>query len=87
MSEISKPALSKGLSLFSLHGRTAIVSGVASTGIGFSISQILAEAGANVALLYNRNESALDGAKEIELSYAVKCEGCNSDTLPLTRLN
>lgn len=62
-----------GLSLFSLHGRTAIVSGVANAGIGFAIAQILAEAGANVAILYNKNRAAIAGAETIARSYNVRC--------------
>lgn len=65
--------LNRALSLFSLQGRTAIVSGVASEGIGFSVAQVLAEAGANVAVLYNRNKTALDAAEEIARTCGVKC--------------
>lgn len=64
---------SAGLSLFSLRGRTAIVSGVAATGIGYAIAEILAEAGANVAIIYNRNESAKSAAEAIAKAYEVQC--------------
>jgi sorbose reductase len=64
---------SAGLSLFSLRGRTAIVSGVAATGIGYAIADILAEAGANVAVLYNRNVSAIAAADTIARTYRVQC--------------
>jgi NAD(P)-dependent dehydrogenase (short-subunit alcohol dehydrogenase family) len=60
------------LSLFSLKGKTAIVSG-ASSGIGLAIVEILAEAGANVAILYHRNKTAIESAKTIEQRYKVKC--------------
>ena len=60
------------LPLFSLKGRTAIVSG-AGAGIGLAVAQGLAEAGANVAIWYNSNKKALDRAKEIESEYGVKC--------------
>lgn len=70
--ELTSPR-SPGLSLFSLHGRTAIVSGVATAGIGYAISQILAEAGANVAILYNRNASAIEAAENIAKTYQVQC--------------
>jgi sorbose reductase len=66
-------SLSSGLSLFSLRGRTAIVSGVATTGIGYAIAEILAEAGANVAILYNRNESAITAAETIAKTHQVQC--------------
>ncbi|KAI9843401.1 MAG: L-xylulose reductase [Sclerophora amabilis] len=60
------------LPLFSLKGRTAIVSG-AGAGIGLAVAQGLAEAGADVAIWYNSNKKALDRAKEIEETYQVKC--------------
>ena len=62
------------LSLFSLDGKTAIVSGVAESGIGFAIARALAEAGANVAILYNGNESAIRAAKKIQLETGVQCK-------------
>jgi sorbose reductase len=64
---------SQGLSLFSLLGRTAIVSGVATSGIGYAIAEILAEAGADVAILYNRNVSARTAADTIVETYQVRC--------------
>jgi sorbose reductase len=60
------------LPLFSLKGKTAIVSG-AGAGIGLGISQGFAEAGANVAIWYNSNNKALDRAADIEKTYGVKC--------------
>lgn len=59
--------------LFSLLGRTAIVSG-AGAGIGLGIAQGLAEAGANVAIWYNSNKQALVEADNIEKNYGVKCK-------------
>lgn len=61
------------LSLFSLKGRTAIITG-AGAGIGLAVAQAYAEAGANIAITYNRNEGAHQAAKEIESRYNVKCE-------------
>ncbi|KAI0540163.1 sorbitol utilization protein SOU2 [Xylaria digitata] len=58
--------------LFSLKGRTAIVSG-AGAGIGLAVAHALAEAGANVAIWYNSNKKALDEAARIEEKFAVKC--------------
>jgi sorbose reductase len=66
------PVADRVLPLFSLKGRTAIVTG-AGAGIGLGIAQALAEAGANVAIWYNSNKSALDKAAEIEKTYGVKC--------------
>ena len=66
------PDETKVLPLFSLKGRTAIVSG-AGAGIGLAVAQGFAEAGANVAIWYNSNKKALDRAAEIEKEYGVKC--------------
>lgn len=59
--------------LFSLKGRTAIVSG-AGAGIGLSVARGFAEAGANVAIWYNSNKKALDEAAKIEKDFGVKCK-------------
>jgi sorbose reductase len=61
------------MSLFSLKGKTAIIAG-AGAGIGLSVAHALAEAGANVAIWYNRNRKALDRAAEIEQAYGVTCK-------------
>ncbi|KAI9802296.1 MAG: hypothetical protein M1833_001802 [Piccolia ochrophora] len=66
------PKEEKVMPLFSLKGKTAIVSG-AGAGIGLAVAQGLAEAGADVAIWYNSNKKALDRAKEIEQTYGVKC--------------
>lgn len=68
----SPPEKGSLLPLFSLKGRTAIVSG-AGAGIGLCVAQGFAEAGANVAIWYNSNKKALDRAREIEETYKVKC--------------
>src|SRR4051812_28643940 len=49
--------------LFSLKGKTAIVSG-AGAGIGLAVANGFAEAGANVAIWYNNNKKALERAAE-----------------------
>lgn len=46
------PTTASVFELFSLKGRTAIVTG-AGAGIGLSVAQAYAEAGANVAVTYN----------------------------------
>lgn len=67
------PQSNRVLPLFSLKGKTAIVSG-ASSGIGLAVAQALAEAGANVAIWYNsKGEEAEAAASEIEKEYGVKC--------------
>ncbi|KAJ9151596.1 Sorbitol utilization protein SOU2 [Coniochaeta hoffmannii] len=68
----SAPSEHRVLPLFSLAGRTAIVSG-AGAGIGLAVAHALAEAGANVAIWYNSNKEALTKASEIEQTYNVKC--------------
>ncbi|KAG0641670.1 hypothetical protein HOY80DRAFT_882719 [Tuber brumale] len=59
------------LPLFSLKGRTAIVSG-AGAGIGLAVADALAEAGANVAIWYNSNRKAVERAEEIGKKWGVK---------------
>lgn len=61
------------MSMFSLKGKTAIVSG-AGAGIGLAVAQGLAEAGANVALWYNSNSKAIERAAEIAEKYGVQSE-------------
>ena len=59
--------------LFSLKGKTAIISG-AGQGIGLAVARGYAEAGANVAIWYHSNKKALERAKEIETEFGVKCK-------------
>lgn len=67
------PHETKAMPLFSLKGRTAIVSG-AGAGIGLAVAQAFAEAGANVAIWYNSNKKAIDRAADIEKEYGVTCK-------------
>lgn len=66
------PKANRVLPLFSLKGKTAIVSGAAA-GIGYAAAQAFAEAGANVAIWYNSNTKAIAKAAEIEEEFGVKC--------------
>lgn len=66
------PAGDGVLPLFSLKGRTAMVTG-AGAGIGLAVAQALAEAGANVAIWYNSNRQAVAEAANIEAAYGVQC--------------
>ena len=66
------PKEERVLPLFSLKGRTAIVSG-SGAGIGLAVVKAFAEAGANVAIWYHSNKDALDRADEIEKTFGVKC--------------
>ena len=61
------------LPLFSLKGKTAIVSG-SGAGIGLQVVEAFAEAGANVAIWYHGNRKALERAKDVEEKYGVKCK-------------
>lgn len=61
------------LPLFSLKGKTAIVTG-AGAGIGYAVADAFAEAGANVAFLYNSNTKAIERAAETAAKYGVKCQ-------------
>ncbi|RAO68789.1 uncharacterized protein BHQ10_004801 [Talaromyces amestolkiae] len=65
-------------SLFSLKGKTAIVTG-GGAGIGLAVAQGLAEAGANIALFYNTNDKAPERAAEIEKQYGVKAKAYQAD--------
>ena len=58
--------------LFSCQNKTAIVTGAAA-GIGLTVAQTLAEAGANVAIWYHSNKDAVTRAEEIQSKHAVKC--------------
>lgn len=59
--------------LFSLRGKTAIISG-ADRGIGLAVARGFAEVGANVVIWYHSNKEAHDRAKEIEDEFDVKCK-------------
>lgn len=61
--------------LFSLKGKTAIISG-AGAGIGLAVARGYAEAGANVVIWFHSNKEAYDRAKEIEDEFDVKCMAC-----------
>ncbi|KAG6009373.1 L-xylulose reductase [Claviceps maximensis] len=70
---MDQPKGDRVLPMFSLKGRTAIVSG-AGAGIGLGVAQAFAEAGANVAIWYNSNKQASKEAEDIEKTYGVKCK-------------
>lgn len=75
------PKEERVLPLFSLKGRTAIVSG-SGAGIGLAVVKAFAEAGANVAIWYHSNKDALDRAAEVEETYGVKCVPLNHAAIP-----
>jgi len=72
------PKQTKIMPLFSLKGKTAIVSG-AGAGIGLAVARGLAEAGADVAIWFNSNKKALTRAEEIEKEFGVKCKAYQVD--------
>ncbi|RSL40672.1 hypothetical protein CEP53_013226 [Fusarium sp. AF-6] len=72
------PDGSSVFSLFSLKGKTAIVTGAAA-GIGLATAQAFAEAGANVALTYNSNKKAPESAAQIEKDFGVTCKAYQLD--------
>ncbi|RFU81393.1 sorbitol utilization sou2 [Trichoderma arundinaceum] len=72
------PAENGVMSLFSLAGKTAIISG-AGGGIGLAIAKAFAEAGANVAIWYHTNDEALEKAATIEKAYNIKCRAYQVD--------
>ncbi|KAL8910053.1 MAG: hypothetical protein Q9171_004648 [Xanthocarpia ochracea] len=72
------PSEQRVFSLLSLKGKTAIVSG-AGAGIGLRVAQAFAEAGANVAIWYHGNKTAITRAQEIEEAYGVKCRAYQVD--------
>lgn len=69
----SPPKSKRIVPLFSLKGKTAIISG-ADRGIGLAVARGFAEVGANVVIWYHSNHKAHDRAKEIEDEFDVKCE-------------
>jgi sorbose reductase len=59
------------MSMFSLKGKTAIVTG-AGAGIGLAVAHGLAEAGANVAMWYKSNTKCPEQAAEVAKKYGVQ---------------
>ncbi|KAF8423370.1 hypothetical protein EV426DRAFT_668975 [Tirmania nivea] len=66
------------LPLFSLKGKTAIVTG-AGAGIGYAVADCFAEAGADVIIWYNSNPKAHEAAEEIAKRWGVKCKAFKVD--------
>jgi sorbose reductase len=75
------PADNGVMSLFSLKGKTAVISG-AGGGIGFAVAKAFAEAGANVAIWYNTNKEAIEKAAGVETAFNVKCNKDEPDKSP-----
>lgn len=64
--------------LFSLSGRTAVVTG-GTSGIGRTVADYLASAGANIAVISTREEASSKTAEEIAKEYHVKTIGIGCD--------
>ncbi|KZF21975.1 oxidoreductase [Xylona heveae TC161] len=75
---LAKPENKNVLSAFSLRGKVAAVTGGA-RGIGLEVSRGLAEAGADVALIYSSTRDAESLAAEIASANNVKCVAYRSN--------
>lgn len=73
-------------SLFSLKGKTAIVTG-AGAGIGLQVANGLAEAGANVAITYHTNTKTPERAAEIAQKYGVQSELTLNSLVPRKQID
>lgn len=73
------------LSLFSLAGKVAIVTG-GSRGIGLQVVTALAEAGADVAFIYHRSTTADTTAAEIAKKTGRRIQAYKSDVTDRTRI-
>ncbi|KAE8359168.1 putative short-chain dehydrogenase [Aspergillus caelatus] len=59
------------LEQFKMSGKVAVVTGAAD-GIGYAVSEAMAEANANVALWYNSNDAAIKKAETLAQTHAIK---------------
>jgi len=73
------------MKLFSLKGKIAVVLGGGGI-LGTSISEGLAEAGAEIAVCDLRAETAISLAKKIESEYGVKAKGYELDAMNIDSL-
>lgn len=80
----TNPALPDSVfKMFDMHGKVAVITG-GSGGIGYQIARALAEAGADVALWYNKSSEAIKLAAIIAKDFGVqarayKCSVQNFD--------
>lgn len=66
-------------SMLSMKGKVVCISG-AGSGIGFAVAEAMAEAGANVAITYNSNKSAIEKAENgLAKKYGVEAKAYQCD--------
>ncbi|KAJ5156842.1 hypothetical protein N7492_009645 [Penicillium capsulatum] len=75
---LAQPQNQHVIKAFDLTGKVAIVTGGA-RGIGLEVSRALAEAGANVALVYNSSKTASNAAAEIASANNVRAAAYQAD--------
>lgn len=75
---LAKPDNCPVLEAFQLHGQVAAVTG-GSRGIGIEVVRGLAEAGADVALIYTSAKDAEENAEKISKECNVRCHAFKSD--------
>ncbi|TQV92454.1 sorbitol utilization protein SOU2 [Cordyceps javanica] len=80
------PADTGVMSLFSMTGKTAVISG-AGAGIGLAVAKAFAEAGANVAIWYNSNDEAVAQAASIQKTFNVTCKAYKVDVTSFEAVN
>ncbi|CAI7602593.1 oxidoreductase [Penicillium manginii] len=82
---LAQPANQHVSKAFDLSGKVAIVTG-GSRGIGLEVARGLAEAGANVAIIYNSSKTADATAAEIASTNNVKAAAYQSDVTVQTNI-
>ncbi|KAI1309792.1 putative short-chain dehydrogenase [Xylaria venustula] len=66
------------LEQFQMKGKVVVVTGAAD-GIGYAVSEAMAEANASVALWYNSNDAAIEKAAELAKIYGIKTSAYKVD--------
>ena len=67
-----------GIQLFSLKGRTAVITG-GSKGLGLAMASGLASAGARVCLVSRHLDEAENAAAEVSRDFGVEACGCQAE--------
>lgn len=82
---LSQPPNQKVHKSFSLQGKVATVTGGA-RGIGLEVSRGLAEAGADIAIIYRSSKNAPVIAKQIAEENSVRCQAYQAEVQDLTSI-